>query len=114
MPNKKDETSKPPIAEVLKHYFPDIGEIAPRLGEITLLCPFHDDTVPSGRANTKHQVYFCHACGKGGDSWQIIMEMEGVEFAEAVRLAESKFKFTGGSLRKPAHPRGKRYEPSWS
>jgi DNA primase len=53
------------------------------------LCPFHTEKTPSFGVNVVHQFYKCFGCGKGGDVFSFIQEIEGVSFFEAMRnLAE--------------------------
>lgn len=53
------------------------------------LCPFHQERTPSFMVNPERQGYHCFGCGKGGNVFQFLMEMDGITFPEAVReLAE--------------------------
>jgi DNA primase len=55
----------------------------------TGLCPFHTEKTPSFGVNVPHQFYKCFGCGKGGDVFSFVQEIEGVSFFEAMRsLAE--------------------------
>ncbi|MGH2674189.1 MAG: DNA primase [Actinomycetota bacterium] len=52
------------------------------------LCPFHTEKTPSFGVSPSKGMYYCHGCGKGGDVFTFIREIEGLEFTEAVeRLA---------------------------
>jgi DNA primase len=52
------------------------------------LCPFHTEKTPSFGVSPGKGMYYCHGCGRGGDSFRFIQEIEGLEFVEAVeRLA---------------------------
>ena len=52
-------------------------------------CPFHNEKTPSFSVDTESQLYYCFGCHKGGTAIQFIMEMERMEFMDAVRyLAE--------------------------
>jgi len=52
-------------------------------------CPFHTEKTPSFTVSAEKQVYHCFGCGKGGNVFTFIMELEKVSFVEAVRsLAE--------------------------
>ena len=35
-------------------------------GELSFLCPAHEDTNPSARWNQQKKVWYCDACGTGG------------------------------------------------
>ncbi len=53
------------------------------------LCPFHQEKTPSFTVSAEKQMYHCFGCGKGGNVFTFVMEIEKVSFVEAVRsLAE--------------------------
>src|SRR3989339_1706117 len=53
------------------------------------LCPFHAEKTPSFMVNEELGLYKCFGCGAGGDVIKFLMEIEGIEFVEALtRLAE--------------------------
>lgn len=49
------------------------------------LCPFHEEKTPSFMVHPEKQIFHCFGCGKGGDVFGFVMEMEGVSFPEAVK-----------------------------
>ncbi len=52
-------------------------------------CPFHQEKTPSFSVNPVKGFYKCFGCGKGGTAFNFLMEMEGLNFPEAVeRVAE--------------------------
>ncbi|MFN6964960.1 MAG: DNA primase [Pyrinomonadaceae bacterium] len=52
-------------------------------------CPFHQEKTPSFSVNPSKGFYKCFGCGKGGTVFNFLMEMEGLNFPEAVkRVAE--------------------------
>jgi DNA primase len=54
------------------------------------LCPFHQERTPSFIVSPERQTFHCFGCGKGGNVFRFLMEMDGVTFPEAVRaLAEN-------------------------
>jgi len=53
------------------------------------LCPFHAEKTPSFMVNEELGLYKCFGCGAGGDVIKFLMEIEGIDFIEALtRLAE--------------------------
>jgi len=53
------------------------------------LCPFHAEKTPSFMVNEELGLYKCFGCGAGGDVINFLMEIEGIDFIEALtRLAE--------------------------
>ena len=53
------------------------------------LCPWHDDSRPSLQINPERQTYRCWVCNDGGDVFKFLMQMEKLEFREALEhLAE--------------------------
>jgi DNA primase len=56
----------------------------------TGLCPFHGEKTPSFAVHPVKQIFHCFGCGKGGDVFTFVMEMEKCQFPEAVRLVAEK------------------------
>ena len=53
------------------------------------LCPFHSEKSASFSVNQDRQIYKCFGCGAGGGSINFIMEVENLDFVDALRhLAE--------------------------
>jgi len=53
------------------------------------LCPFHSEKTPSFMVNEEMGLYKCFGCGAGGDVIKFLMEIEGIDFRDALeRLAE--------------------------
>lgn len=49
------------------------------------LCPFHQEKTPSFVVFPDSQNFHCFGCGKGGDIFNAYMELERVDFREALR-----------------------------
>ncbi len=57
--------------------------------EPAVRCPFHEDQSPSLRINLDRQVWHCDPCGFGGDVFELVERVKGVDFPAAMRwLAE--------------------------
>ncbi len=56
----------------------------------TGLCPFHGEKTPSFAVHPTKQIFHCFGCGKGGDVFSFVMEMEKCQFPEAVRIVAEK------------------------
>ncbi len=54
------------------------------------LCPFHNEKTPSFSVHATRQFFHCFGCGKSGDVFKFIQEVEKVTFGEAVRLLAQK------------------------
>jgi DNA primase len=54
------------------------------------LCPFHQEKTPSFTVSPLKQIFYCFGCGKGGDVFSFVMDMEKSAFPEAVRTVAEK------------------------
>lgn len=50
------------------------------------LCPFHTEKSPSFSVWVDIQAYKCFGCGKSGDLFKFVQEIEGVSFPEALKM----------------------------
>lgn len=50
------------------------------------LCPFHGEKTASFSVNPQRQMYYCFGCHASGSAISFVMEMERVEFKDAVKL----------------------------
>ena len=52
-------------------------------------CPFHGEKTASFSVSPQKGFYKCFGCGKGGSAYNFVMELEGLNFPEAIkRVAE--------------------------
>ncbi len=82
------------IVRLVEEYFP----MKKTGANYKALCPFHQEKTPSFVVSPQKQIYHCFGCGKSGNIFNFLMEMEGIDFPEAAkRLAER----TGVKLDRP-------------
>ncbi|MBD3315417.1 MAG: DNA primase [Chitinivibrionales bacterium] len=72
------------------------------------LCPFHKEKTPSFTVNPERNIFHCFGCGKGGDVFGFLMEMEGLSFPEVLRMTAEETGVTlPSSLPPPAQTQQK-------
>ena len=55
------------------------------------LCPFHSEKTPSFSVHQGMQFYKCFGCGKGGDVFSFLMELQGLSFFETLKSLAQQF-----------------------
>jgi len=58
------------------------------------LCPFHNEKTASFSVDAQRQLYYCFGCKAGGSVIQFVMEVERLEFQEAVKLLADQMHMT--------------------
>ncbi len=75
------------VADVVGDYLP----LKPAgSGSFKALCPFHQEKTPSFYVNRGRRSWHCFGCNVGGDLISFVMQMEGMEFKEALQLLAQK------------------------
>lgn len=74
------------LIEVISDYV----RLAPAGTNMKAACPFHKEKVPSFFVSQEKQIWKCFGCGKGGGLFDFIMEIEGVDFPQALRILAQK------------------------
>jgi DNA primase len=54
-------------------------------------CPFHNEKTPSFTVTPAKGIYKCFGCGKAGDAIQFIMDLEGLNYIEAMKFLGKKY-----------------------
>ena len=57
-------------------------------------CPFHHEKTASFTVNAAGQFYYCFGCHKSGDVISFIMEIESLDFSDAVKFLAERAKMT--------------------
>ncbi len=81
------------IVDIIKEYI----QLKPVGSNFSALSPFNREKTPSFIVSPEKQIWHCFSSGKGGDIITFIMEIEGVNFVEALRILAPK---AGVSLRR--------------
>lgn len=81
---KEEIKRRADLAAIIQQYVP-----LTRAGrKLKARCPFHQEKTPSFYVDPGAGFWKCFGCGKGGDVFSFLMEMEGLTFSEAAeRLA---------------------------
>lgn len=58
------------------------------------LCPFHNEKTPSFSVAPDKQIFHCFGCGAGGGPIRFIMNIEGLDFPDAVRFLAQQYNMT--------------------
>jgi DNA primase len=85
------------IVEVISGYV----RLLPAGANKKALCPFHNEKSPSFTVNEEKQIFHCFGCGKGGDVFTFVQEMEGLGFREALKMLAERagVELSGGDFK---------------
>lgn len=70
------------IVQVVSRYV----QLTPKGVRYWGLCPFHGEKTASFSVNPQRQMYYCFGCHVGGSAINFVMEMEHLEFRDAVKV----------------------------
>lgn len=71
-----------PIEDVVSQYV----SLTKKGGNLFGLCPFHGEKTASFSVAPEKQIYYCFGCHKGGGVVNFIMEIENLNYPDAVRF----------------------------
>jgi len=86
MQNTEEIKSRLDIVDVLSEYI-SLKQVG---ANFKALCPFHKENTPSFVVNQEKQIWHCFGCAKGGDIFSFLMEIEAIEFVEALKILAKK------------------------
>mgnify|MGYP001161696554 CR=1 FL=1 len=94
---KEEIRSRADIVAVVSRYV----NLKPSGQTMKGLCPFHKEKTPSFHVNPSRGYFHCFGCGKGGDVFTFLQEIEGLDFPEALKMLAQE---TGVELRQYQTP----------
>ena len=60
-------------------------------GQLLFRCPFHDERTPSFSVDPANKLYHCFGCGRQGDLFRYVEELEGLDFTGAVEHLADRY-----------------------
>ena len=84
-----------PIGTIVSYYGGEVREGK----SAAVRCCIHTDSRRSAVMNTYDNLYFCHTCGKGGSSVDVVMHIENLEFNDGLKRAVEIATGSGAAIR---------------
>jgi len=97
------------IVEIINDFVPLRRRGANFLG----LCPFHNEKTPSFNVSPDKGIYKCFGCGKAGNVFSFIMDIQGVSFVESIEYLGAKLNINipkEETVNEPKDERGDAYK----
>lgn len=91
------------IVEVVQRYVP----LKKAWSNFAGCCPFHNEKTPSFMVSPHKQIFKCFGCGKGGNVFTFIQEIERIDFRDAVRELAKQQNIDISHYEKSPHKREK-------
>ncbi|MBR2425283.1 MAG: DNA primase [Lentisphaeria bacterium] len=91
------------ITDVVQSYVPTLKKMG---ATWKACCPFHQEKTPSFTVNPERGIYKCFGCGKGGNVFRFIMDMERLDFPNAAEFLARKY-----NVIIPEEPSVRRWHP---
>ncbi|WP_411120622.1 CHC2 zinc finger domain-containing protein [Streptomyces sp. x-19] len=82
-----EDGTRPTLEAVLEHYEVDFN---PHRSYGMARCPLHEDNTPSLSYNLDRQVWKCHSCHEGGDSYELIIKHETIVNRKEITFVGAK------------------------
>lgn len=78
----EDIKSRASIVDIISRYVSNIKKSG---RNYQALCPFHNEKTPSFTISEEKQIFHCFGCGKGGDVFKFVSEIENISFPESIK-----------------------------
>ncbi len=78
---------KPDIIKTFSHFYPN-HQLKKSHKATLSLCPIHEECKPSFAMYEETNSYYCFSCSATGDSFKLIMEVEKINFKDAINYAK--------------------------